>query len=86
MITHVYLIDARGSAGSEAITLMPSIGAWQNMPPCSRMMGWDSKVGMTRSTNATAWVQETWVLGFWDESTLQIQVAALNAHRVQFGG
>lgn len=25
---------------------MPSTGVWQNMPPCSRMMGWGPKVGM----------------------------------------
>ena len=41
----LWLIDAHGSAESKAITLMPSTGVWQNMPPCSRMMGWGPKVG-----------------------------------------
>ena len=42
----LWLIDAHGSAESKAITLMPSTGVWQNTLPCSRMMGWDPKVGM----------------------------------------
>lgn len=63
----LWLIDARGSAESKAITLMPSTGVWQNMLPCSRMMGWDPKVGMAYGSpkQLTTWEEETWAFGFW---------------------